>query len=227
MANLKKQVLGKVSGTIGDMVFREFNGKNIVGLKPSSFNTPEDPASINRRSKFKMSVDLAKSIYLSPQLKSLWKPGTPTGLSEFNFLVKTNYSHVSPNAPGNFILLVPAGGFPFTAENVDKTAQQFSVTVGAIGTNNGIDPAVEVKTQMFSVLFNSNPLQEEVEPYAFITLSSGIINLSLTEQLQFISQLNGSQSLLYNQYQDHKVYFALVTLDADIKIVHHSITLNG
>ena len=227
MANLNKQVLGRLSGSIGDIVFRERNGKNIVGLKPSSFNTPEDPASVARRGKFKMAVDVAHAIYQDSKLKSLWKPGTPAGLSPFNYLVKKNYSSVSPDTPGNFILIVPAGGFPITASDISKSNTQMQVTVDAIGTNNNIDPVVETKIQMLSVLFNSNPSEEDTAPYAFLTLPSGIITLSLTGQLIFNSPLTGSEGLLFDLYQDHQLYLALVTMDDEEKIIHNSITLNG
>ena len=227
MANLKRQVLGKVSGSLGDIVFRQRNGKNILGLKPSSYNLPQDPASVARRGKFRIATKLAAAINSNAQLKSIWKLQAPSGLSVANYVLQSNYAFLNPETLGNSILLVPAGGFPFTVTAVDKTSSQIQVTASAIGTNNGIDTEVEVKVQMLSLLFMSNPSGENASPYTFSLLSSGKIDISLTEQLVFTSPLNGSETMLYDQYQDHTVYFALLTLDAEEKIIHHSITLNG
>ena len=62
MARLKKTVLGRLSGAIGDIVFREKNGKNFVGLRASSFIPGSDPGSIDRRAKFTLSTQLASII---------------------------------------------------------------------------------------------------------------------------------------------------------------------
>ncbi len=227
MAQMKKQVLGSVSGALKDIVFRERYGKNYAAMRPASFKTPEDPASVGRRSKFKMAVELSKAINQSAELKSLWKPDTPTGLSPYNFIVKTNYFRVTADAPGNNVLLVPSGGFPISAVSVDIAAAQVKVKLEAIGTNNGIDPLIETKLRMFSVLYNSNPSVPDNLPYSYITLGSDEVNTDLGVQLDFTSPLDGTEQYDYNQYQDHKVYFVLVTLNAEGQVVHYSITLNG
>jgi hypothetical protein len=224
MANLKKKILGQVSGALGDLVFRERNGSNIIAVRPSSFSTPTDPASVERRGKFTMAAKLAGAINDSSGLKSLWENAAPSDLSYFNYFVKRNYIYVTSETPGNVIELVPSGGFPFASTNVDPAATQFDLTISALGTNNGIDTGVEVNIQTLSVLFLSNPSGENVPPYTFFTLSSGLQPLSLTDPISFISPLSGSQTLIYNQYINAKVYFALVTLDAAGKIIHYSVT---
>jgi len=49
MAVVTKKVLGTVHGAVGDMVFREKNGKNYIGMRPNSFVPGKDDASIARR----------------------------------------------------------------------------------------------------------------------------------------------------------------------------------
>lgn len=228
MANLKKQVLGRVSGTLGDMVFRERDGKNVVSLRPSSFNTPQDPASIARRGKFRMAVKLAASINSNPQLKTIWKPATPSGLSVINNLVKTNYVNASPDDINNTMLLVPSGGFGIAPVSVDKTADQIVIELQAIGTASGIDTGIEKKLRLLMILFLKSPvIVENTAPYAFISLSSGILNTSLTVPLSFTALFMSNQTLLFNQYQESKVFFALVTLNEQEDLIRHSISLFG
>jgi hypothetical protein len=171
-----------------------------------------------------MAVKLSSAINVNSALKSLWEPVAPSGLTPFNYLVKRNYIYVTSANPGNIIELVPQSGFPFTATNVDPAATRFELTISTLGTNNGIDTGVEVNIQTLSVLFMSEPSGENVEPYTFLTLSSGVQPLSLTDPITFVSPLVSSQTLLYNQYTNFKIYFTLVTLDAAGKIIHHSVT---
>ena len=62
MATIKKTVLGRISGAVGDVVFKEKNGKNYVGVRASTFTPPSDAASIERRGKFLLSTELASAI---------------------------------------------------------------------------------------------------------------------------------------------------------------------
>ncbi len=61
MAQLTKAVLGRVSGRLGDTVFRQRNGKNILGTRPSHYAPPDDQGSIDRRARFKFSAKLAQA----------------------------------------------------------------------------------------------------------------------------------------------------------------------
>ncbi|MBK7107142.1 MAG: hypothetical protein IPH62_17860 [Ignavibacteriae bacterium] len=60
MAELNKSVLGKVSGSIGELTFRQRNGKNVICMKPSSFTPGSDANSIARRDRFKLNYQTCK-----------------------------------------------------------------------------------------------------------------------------------------------------------------------
>ena len=228
MANLRKQVLGRVSGALGDIVFRERDGKNVVSLRPSNFSTPQDPASIARRARFLMAVKLCASINSNPKLKSLWDPAVTPGLSVMNHLVKTNYVNVTPDDINDPMQVVPTGGFGITATSVDKTAEQVLIDLQAIGTTSGIDIAVEKKLQIQMILFLKGPvIVENTAPYSFITLSSDVLSTSLTLPLTFTAPLMSNQGLLFNQYQESKVFFSLITMTDQLALIRHSATLNG
>jgi hypothetical protein len=226
MANLKQQVLGKVSGALGDVVFRERAGKNIVSVRPSSFSTPMDTASINRRARFLMSVKLASSINSNVQLKGIWKLADPSGLSVTNKLVKSNYINTTPDDISSTMLLVPQGGFGISTAAVNKTPEQMQVDLNAIGTGSGIDPVTETKMRLLMLLFLRSPVVVENTPkFSFISLSSNIQTTKLTEPTVFTASLMSNQTILFNQYQESKLFFALITLDTGDNIIRHSITL--
>ena len=58
-------------------------------------------------------------------------------------------------------------------------------------------------------------------------MTSSALPISLVDPLSFVTNLLTNQSLIYNRYQVQKAYFTIITLDAEDKAVHHSVTLNG
>lgn len=226
MANLKKQVLGKVSGAVGDIVFREMRGRNIVGLKPTSIKIPNDPESIARRARFGLAIRLATVIGSNSWLKAVWLPKTPAGLSVFNYLIKINYPFVTPETTGNFIMMVPGGGFPFSVEQAGKDGDYYQVVVQTIGENSGITPSVEVNIRSVSLIFLSEPAAENLPSYSMRLISSGSEVTTLTGQLTFNAALGSSDALLFDQYQVQKAYHILLTFDAEGNPVNYSSTLS-
>lgn len=73
MAKLIKQVLGKVSGAVGDVLFRVRAGNNYVGTRPASYMPGTDAKSVARRQRFALANKFAKAVNIIPPLKSLWK----------------------------------------------------------------------------------------------------------------------------------------------------------
>ena len=43
MAKISKEILGKVRGSLGDITFRQRNGKSYLSTRPSSFMPGKDP----------------------------------------------------------------------------------------------------------------------------------------------------------------------------------------
>jgi len=225
MAELKKTVLGKVSGAVGDIVFRERDGKNYIGLRPDSFVPGTDPASVARRQRFLLSLKAGSSINSVAQFKSLWTEVTPSGLSPFNYIVKTNYRYVTSTSITDLLQLVPGGGFgvAISASSVDRT--NVRVVVDPIGSNTGIDPIIEPNIVSAGVIFLSSPIDESVDLYSILTVVSSAQVTSLTEQLRFDAFLTNQQQVLFDKYQVRKTFVALVTLDASSAPVHHSSTI--
>ncbi|HQI41295.1 MAG: hypothetical protein B6D44_02060 [Ignavibacteriales bacterium UTCHB2] len=225
MAKLKKQVLGKVSGALGDIVFREINGKNIIGMKASKVKVPVDSGSIARRAKFSLSARLSKMIALHPALKAIWQLKAPSGLSAHNFLIKANYINVLPDNLTDLVKLIPVAGFPVNSVNSTVSAQFVNVELDVIGTNNNINISIETQIEMLSIVFLYAPLDESVDNYSIIAVSSGNVALNLKETIQFNAPLIGNDELLFGKYHSNKTFSAFVTKDAAGNVINYSNTL--
>lgn len=227
MATVNKTVLGRISGAVGDVVFKEKNGKNYVGVRASSFTLPSDAASIERRGKFQLSTQLASVINSNPQLRSLWLKAIPAGVNVYNHLIKINYNNLQSNSASDLVSIVPGFGFIALKQSVTFNNSSIQVVTEAIGDNQEIDTSVETKVQLAAVIFLNNAIDESVKPRNFITMLSPSQALVLNNDLTFELNLSGQTSLIISKYQVHKGFFSLLTLDANDELVNYSSTFIG
>jgi hypothetical protein len=226
MAKIKKEILGKVRGSLGDITFRERNGKSYLATRPGSFIPGSDPASRARRDKFRLSIKLAHTIYSLDELKNFWQTETPADKIAFNYITQVNYPLIGSSNMSGLIRLVPNLGFnllnPASAYNQDD----ITVSTDPLGTNTGIDIAVETSLKLVSVIYLSDPLDNSIEDYSFLKIVSGQQATVLDQQLSFVLSLSNIDKQLLEAYQNHKGYYLLITLDADGNVVRHSNTFS-
>ena len=227
MARLNKQVLGRVSGAVGDIVFRERNGKNFIGLKPSRFVPGTDEASIARRARFALNAKLASTINNNDQLKSIWFNKAPSGLSSHNFILRQNYPLVQPGNISDMAKILPDKGFGLSSSNLTVISAQISVSVGPIGTNTGIDADAEPNTRLYCLLYLYDAVDESIESGNFMLFTSAIQATVLDSELTFNFALTNQETLLFSNYHMTKVLFALATLDNAGNIIRNSNTITG
>jgi hypothetical protein len=227
MAELNKTVLGRLSGAVGDVIFRQRNGKNFVGTKPSPFMPGTDAASVLRRAKFALSIKLAKTINSMYQVKSVWKPYTPSGLSPFNYMIKANYPNIEDGNLSDFVTLVPDIGFGINASSVTISSSEVRVDIDPLGNATDIDPVVELSLQLCSILFLNNPIDNNVKDYDFLSMVSASQTLSLDTALSFSIPFSNLQTQIFDKYQNHKSYFTLLSFNSDSSVVHYSNTFIG
>ncbi len=227
MARLSKQVLGRVSGKVGDVQFRQRNGKNIVGINPDSFIPGNDEASKERRSRFATTVKFSKAVYSLSELKGFWKQDTPEGLSAFNYVFRKNYNYAQPDSITPKALLVPEYGFAVSTVSVTIASTEIALELNAIGHDNNIDNLVELNCLLSMVIYLSNPTDVNLDPYAFIHFSSASTPLDLDTNLIFSITPDSSIQQLISSYQDTFGYFSLITLGNNNEAVHYSSTFTS
>lgn len=224
MAKIRKQVLGRISGAVGDVLFRVKDGKGFVGTRPNSFMPGTDAKAVARRRRFALSVRYAKSVNEIASLKSIWKQYKSSSQSAYNFIMRSNYHAILPDDVTLAASLVPDIGFStdITSSTIEPPA--ITVTIDPIGFNSGIDPLVETKIQLATVLFFKSPIDGNYSLYRFLPLLSPEVALSLNTALNFSIPLSDQQEKLYDQYTEFKAFFAFFTLDLTKKVIHFSNT---
>lgn len=225
MARMKKQVLGKVSGGVGDLVFRNRNENNYIALKPIRFNTPMDDRAVARRNKFKSAVQLASAMNAIIPLKSVWNKNTTGNNTVYNRMVKSNYSSLVDMLPSQYTLLAPGKGFPVTTQNIELNQEQVRVLFNALGSDSGIDTQIEKTIRMACVLCLSAPSNPMYSEIVYLPLISGSQNIVLTEPLDISIGLNATEKELFNLYGNKKMLAGLITFDVDLQAVSSSNTI--
>jgi len=226
MANLIKSVLGRPTGAVGDIVFRQMDGKTIVATRPGSFMPGIDEASVDRRSKFRFAVKLASAANGMDDIREIWDQNVDAG-SPFQNLVKTNYPYVDADGlPGSY-KLTPAGGFGTSTSLITVSPVAIEAELNPLGDNIGIDTAEEVSIRLLSLVYLYNPTDPNCPAYDFLVKASEDIPLQLASAVIFSVPLMNQDTEKYNLYQNRSVYFAVVTLDAEGNVVHFSTTFRN
>lgn len=227
MGTLTKQVLGRVSGKVGDVLFRQRDGKNIVGVNPVSFMPGTDPQSIERRNKFALCSKFSVSVNRITELNFFWKNVTPEGLIPSNYIFRKNYPYAQPDSISQSAVIVPDYGFSVTTSSVTIDPSSIDLQLNSIGTANQIDPLVEVNCRLVLVLSLTSPTTEILHPYSFISLVSSVTALDLVNPISFTITPDSSVVKQISDYQSYFAYFSLITLDSDNLPVHYSSTFTS
>lgn len=225
MAQLSKTVLGKVSGTLGDITFRQRNGKNVIGMRPRHYAPPDDDGSVGRRARFALSAKLAQGVLYVPELLALWTPQTPAGMSTFNYIIQKNVLVLNPGSVSGLTVITPNGGFIVNCTSSAVSSDSIAVELAAIGSVWGIDLAKEPNAKLAYVLSLTNPTNETYPDVWFVAGASEPKPLVLNAPLTFNIALSGQDGVSVESYGDKKLLIALVTLDADGNAVRGSETV--
>lgn len=94
MAVIKKNILGDISGRLGNYTYRVRNGKLVKYRRPVKQRVSRSKAAVSARNDFAMTVKLAAFINSFPALKRIWKNAKVPGSTHFQKIIKNNSAAV-------------------------------------------------------------------------------------------------------------------------------------
>jgi len=225
MSEINSGILGKMTGSIGNITGKVSKGKNILTLKPSSFNAPKDPESVARREKFALTVKFAKTVNAQAPLKILWQKVTPSDLSPFNYIVKTNYPSFLNGSYSGTTTITPLLGFPVTTASAELTQDGISFTINALANAYDFNLSKETRLKPVVILSFANPGNLTLQAALFISVELPASNFVADAEITFTSTFNDYIKSLYEKYTSRSALFALVTLDSNDIPVNFSQTI--
>jgi len=222
MAIIKSGILGELQGSVGNITGKIVNGRNILSRKPGYRKKNNSVEALKRREKFKLSVSLGSAAGSFDILKLIWKALAPQGLNHFSYFVQSNYKMVGDGVLTNKNIITPYGGFPINTGSTTITSTSLSIVVDALTDTYDFDLETEVSVKLYALVYLSNPLSDHAEKFTFIPVEFDSQVLQLTDTLTFSKALLKADQVVYESYTDHKVYAALVTLDANDNPINFS-----
>lgn len=224
MARLNQSVLGKVLGSIGDITFRQRNGKNYISLRPKSFIPGTDNASLLRRSKFSLVSKISKTIYSNLLLYSIWKTHTPKGRSVYNNIIRYNYPYIGNEISPETIQMVPRSDFKVVKSSIHLDSKILELEINPPEENSEIDVSKEQFISLYSFIYLNKPISEGCEKSHYFLVNSEPVVFILSETVNFKIILPWVWENLFDKYEEKKAIFVVVTRDIDKNPVKFSST---
>ncbi|MBX2977244.1 MAG: hypothetical protein KF721_14035 [Ignavibacteriaceae bacterium] len=117
-------------GRVGNLVFRVFNGKEVVSIRPSEYKKSTSPNAIKNKNRFSAVVALAKFVNSLPELSKIWETSTLRGNNNYMKILKANLALTEGGNLCDKNIILPSDGFhnPVTdiILNEDKLNLYFS-----------------------------------------------------------------------------------------------------
>lgn len=225
MAIIKNGILSEFRGSIGNITGKIIRGRNILSRKPAFRKVLNDPDTLKRLNRFKLSVKLGAALGYLPEVKTVWKSLTPDGLNYFSYLVQSNYRQIADGLLTNTNVITPYGGFPFSVGNTAITSTVLNIEVLPLKNMINFNLSVEKNIKLFSVVYLYGAKSEQAGEYAFMPLSHEAQVLKLEDPITFNRTFLKAEEMLFESFNNHKVYCALITLDSNNTPVNYSSTL--
>ena len=225
MARLTGSVLGNLSGKLGNLSARTVEGQTILAARPSSFDVSQSEASVAARQKFAVTVAFSKMILALSVLYSIWTKVKLPGITVFNTIFKKNYPFSDTDKPTEENILTP-GGFALPVNSAVLAADNLTLEIDALNTA-GVFNADEVNLTIVGLVVYHNPLDPEDAPYGIIKLSKALPGFDFTAVYNGAINLDVVQQALAAKYQNHIVYLAVASQNADDKVIQYSSTYSA
>jgi hypothetical protein len=225
MAEVFKSVIGRLTGALGNMVFRNHKDKTTVTMRPRTYRTPMDDDAIKRRVRFALTWAFSRAVNAFADLKKFWDDVTPNDMTAMNGIFKGNYDQITDTDVTNTATIVPLVGVKAESSDITLTSSLLNVVLDPIGTEEGIDISKEKTIYMAAVIFCKTPIDTNYKKYHFLSIKSPAADISLTDPLTFKAQIKAIDKQYFEKYTEHKAFITFVTQDIMLKAVNFTNTL--
>ncbi len=208
MARINKEILGEINGKLGNMVFRQLNGKTVMSVRPPNYKPAKTKAAKSARSKFAISVYFAKFINSIPNLKKVWNSAKISGTNSNQKIIKHNIKLIGEGILTHENIITPVA-VPLLVENLSFDETKISFTLNLKDRN--IKQAVTLPFQIHAVLYFYDPANEKEKPFTLDSILSNVTSPSAKDLYSIQLDLNDNQISLFKKYNKQIIYIAAVS----------------
>jgi len=214
MGELKRQMLGDASGTVGHLVFRIKGEKNIIAKRPlkKANSVIPKPDVLARRDKFRLTGKVADGIFRAGSLKEIWpKPGANKG-TRFTEMFKKNYGSIGTVDNLGDAVVIPDHGITISNAAIALTQKGMTITADELGASAGIDPNVEKFLMAAGVVVMRTPLNPSDASFKVLSIKTGQQSLDNDTPISLSFEFDSLDFTQYTAYTDKKVFLTFLTL---------------
>lgn len=222
MAIVNGNVIGNLSGKLGNLSARTVDGRTVLAARPSSFNASQEPAVLTVRQKFSVTAKFASAILTLTSLVSIWKKVRNVASSVFNEVFQSNFAYSSIEKPTEQNIIAPEG-FPLQIAVAAVAADKITATIPILNTAS-VFGADEVNLSANAIVCYYDPANAEDEPFKIISISKEVAAHNFAQTYDLEIDLNATQKNTAAKYQHSILYVCVVTKTAEGKVVQNSST---
>lgn len=209
MAELKSGVLGSPVGKIGNLVFRQMNGKTFVSNRPEKYNKSNSEKAKASRNGFSAVVSLAKLICAYPELKSCWEKARVEGTSAYHRIIKFNLPLTGSGLLTTKNRITPKG-VNLNVIGISKEARMLSFN---LGINDLISEINNPHIHFYAFIFFNNSSENSLSTYELVALKKNINKVDQSGIVRFTIELNNKDFSLFGKYLKTIIFLASVAED--------------
>jgi len=232
MAIMKSNLLGTISGRIGDVVYRNVNGRTIVCSRPVRKNKQADDYTIMRRLKFKNTGSFVKSAMKLKYVKEEWKKKAEN-MTSYNAMFKANYNNITHDDVSDLVTIFPDKrvGAIYDVRKDDRTGFGLKLQLKETLKHETIRPKY---VQMGVVIFCSEPVNKSIDEILYLHHDSKVLDTEGKDEIDFVLdfvEIGDGEKLFdvqlneFGQYRECKVFVVFTFLNEEMEMVGCSNTV--
>jgi len=222
MAILSGNVIGNLSGKLGNLAARTVYGQTIMSARPSSFNVSYSDAVVEVRQKFAVTGSFSKAVLDSQNLKEIWDKVRIQGISTFNTIFKSNYPFSTSLHPTISNIITP-DGFTSPVASCSIVGQNLTVQLNPLISVNTFS-AEELNISLSALVVLHTPISVDDPEFRIFNLEKDVELFNFQSAYTAELPLSTVQSALIGKYSNSIFYVTCITRTVANKIVQHSAT---
>lgn len=225
MAILKESSIGaSLTGGVGEVYYRNQNGKKVVCSMPTEYHIPMDKASVERRDKMKRLMSISKAVTKEPFFRPLWKRNDIRGVAGYHKFLSFNHPH-NEQFSLDKVKICPIGpAFSVTIKEAYVSNKNLFVSLDALSADCGIDFKREqfIGAGGFIVLSNG-PVETSEEIYT-VALTRQNLSASVGSELNFELKSETKDTYKFENFENMSALIMFSSLNSEEQPVKHSDT---
>jgi hypothetical protein len=220
-------IFGSISGRVGNIVYRNRNGKIIAATLPAERSTKKNEREIENEKMFGLTGIIAKTINSLDLLKYFWHPVRAKNQSTYNVIFKKNYGMLDIENLSGTVLLTSGEGFGLINPSLYPGESNIVIECKALGDRSAFDTNAEKYVAAAGIIVFKKPIIKNIPMFYAVPFKSKKYLFYPNDYISINLEFAGSELMIFESYSIKKVFAVFVTLDEDERPVQHSMTFTS